>query len=139
MYKIRKSNFEEFKKTCENSFEPGEPAYCEDFDFYKLVCDDGIVCEIGDKTCDEGDGLKTYLVGTFTYLSPKHVRALVEIGKWYIDAISSFPTEIIVERGNKRFERFAEFFGFKKTLAQEEQDGVQYNVYIRNPECLLQQ
>lgn len=139
MYKVEKSDFEEFKTICEQSFEPGEPANCEQYQFDKLVHDGDIICIIGHINGFFDNDYKTYIVGAFTKLAIEHVRVLVYIGNKYLDCISVYPAEIIVEKNNRRFERFAEFFGFKKTLAQIAQNGIMYIKYIRNPECLLQQ
>lgn len=139
MYRIEDSNFDEFKEICEQSFEAGEPANCENYTFKKLVCDDGDLCAIGHIYDDFGDGYKTYIVGAFSKLSVKHVRVLVEIGDKYLDSISLYPAEILVENKNKRFERFAEFFGFKKTLARVTENDIIYTKYIRIPKCSRQQ
>lgn len=136
MCKIQKSNFEEYKKFCLNSLEPGIPQFCEDYNFDKLVSGDEIICILGYQYDQEG---KTYLVGSFSTNSSKYVRNLVEWGKIYLEYISVGNIEIIVENNNKKFKRFAEFFGFKKTLAQNDINGIIYNVYIRDSECLLQQ
>lgn len=136
MCKIQKSNFEEYKKFCLNSLEPGFPQFCEDYNFDKLVSGDEIICILGYQYDQEG---KTYLVGSFSTNSSKYVRDLVEWGNVYLDCISIGVIEIIVENNQRKFERFAEFFGFEKTLAQIDINGIMCTVYIRESECLLQQ
>ena len=132
MYKIEHSNFAEFKKVCAESYEPGDPEFCEDYEFDKLVCDNQIICMIGHLSGQNDQGeTKTFIVGAFTPLTAKHLKVIVKIGNLYLDAISRFPGDIIVESGNKKFERFAEFFGFKKTLAQVDQNSIMYSTYIR--------
>ena len=135
MFKSRpkKSNFNEFRRFCKKSLEPGEPLYCEDYEFDKLVCGKETICIIGHK---HGEGPKTYLVGSFSTNSSKYVRELVEWGNVYLNFIAYGPIEIIVEDGNKTYERFAEFFGFEKTLAQIDINGIINTVYTRGRKCL---
>ena len=134
MFKCRpkRSSFEEYKKFCLNSLEPGEPLYCEDYRFDKLVCGKDIVCIIGHKI---GEGPKTYLVGSFSKKSHKYVRDLVEWGNLYLDYISYGPIEIIVENNQEIYERFAKHFGFEKTLAQVDINGIICTVYTRASKC----
>lgn len=127
----KRSNFKEFKKFCLNSLEPGEPLYCEDYVFDKLVCGKEVVCIIGHAYGDS----KTYLVGSFSKNSSKYVRDLVEWGNVYLNFISSGVIEIIVENGQKTYERFAEHFGFQKTLAQNDINGIICTVYTRGDKC----
>lgn len=132
MYKIKRSSFKEYKRVCLNSYEPGEPLYCEDYEFYKLVYNKDIICIMGHKCGQVGDSeCRTFLIGSFTHFAEKHVRALVEVGRWYLSIMGDMPIEISVEKGNKRFERFAKFFGFKKTLAQNVINGIMYTTYMR--------
>lgn len=131
MYKYRpkRSNFKEYKRFCLNSLEPGIPLFCEDYTFDKLVCGKETVCILGYKY--DGAG-KTYLVGSFSKESRKHVRHLVEWGRVYLDFITQGDVlEILVEDGRKDFERFATFFGFKKTLAQFDVNGIICTIYVR--------
>lgn len=130
MCRPKRSNFNEFKKFCENSLEPGEPHFCEDYVFDKLVSRGETICIIGHKY---GEGPKTYLVGSFSKISSRHVRDLVEWGNVYLDFISYGPIEILVEEGQKVYERFATFFGFEKTLAQTEINGIICTIYVRRP------
>lgn len=125
----KRSSFEEYKKFCLNSLEPGVPQFCEDYIFDKLVCGGEVVCIIGHAY---GEGPKTYLVGSFSKNSSKYVRDLVEWGDVYLKFISYGPIEILVEEGQKTYERFATFFGFKKTLAQIDINGIICTVYERN-------
>jgi len=132
----KKSNFKEYKKFCLNSLEPGVPQFCENYIFHKLVCGKEIVCIIGHQYSNEP---KTYLVGSFSKNSSKYIRDLIEWGKIYLDFISKGPIEIIVETGQKTFERFATYFGFEKTLAQIDINGIMCTVYTRASKCLPHQ
>ena len=125
----KRSNFNEFKRFCKKSLEPGVPHFCEDYTFDKLVCGKETVCIIGHKY---GEGPKTYLVGSFSKDSHKYVRDLVEWGNVYLNFISYGPIEILVEDGQKVYERFATFFGFEKTLAQDTINGIICTVYTRD-------
>lgn len=129
VYTPKISNFEEYKDFCLDSLEPGVPQYCEDYIFDKLVCGLETVCILGYR-CDING--KTYLVGSFSKNSHKHVRALVKWGRVYLDFISNGPIEIIVEEGQKVFERFATFFGFQKTLDRIEVNGIMCSIYMRD-------
>lgn len=130
MYDIKDSDFEEFKEICKVSLEPGEPVNCEDYEFHKLVYGDKVICMLGLATDDK----KTYMVGTFTDLAKTHLRTLVEVGRAFLFSISSLPVEVIIEDNNKKFKRFAEFFGFKKTLAQQAVNDIMYTTYVKGSE-----
>ena len=135
MCKIDKSDFEEYKEFCLNSLEPGIPQFCENYIFDKLVDGDDTICILG-YAYDDG---KTYLVGSFSQKSCKYVRDLIEWGNVYLDCISEGIMEVIVEDGQRVYQRFAEFFGFEKTLAQGDITGIMYSIYTRVSKCLQQQ
>lgn len=132
MYKYRpkRSSFKEYKRFCLDSLEPGIPQYCEDYIFDKLVCGKETVCILGHKY----DGAeKTYLVGSFSKESHKHVRAFIEWGRVYLNFITQGTAlEILVEEGQEVFERFATFFGFQKTLDRVEVNGIICSIYMRD-------
>lgn len=129
MYKIEDCSLEEFFGLCHADIEGGDTDYNYDgYVFKKLTYKDEIICILG--TCG------TDLVGSFSPIAKRHVRALVSIGNSYLDSLGE-ELVTLVEADKENLIRFAEHFGFcpRKKLEQIDINDIIYTEYIRKSKC----
>lgn len=97
-----------------------------------LECDGEPIMIIGRTEYPTGDIIvATCVWGIFSTDIDKHTKKVVQTCKDLLFDRIGFRFLVLIDETNPKFERFAEFFGFKRTNFVEEKQGTVYHLYIK--------
>lgn len=97
-----------------------------------MECDGEPIMMIGRIDYPTGDLIMT--TGVWAIVSKdikKHTKKAVQFCKDLIFDRIGFKFLVLIDENDKKFARFAEFFGFQRTNYVEEKSGTVYHVYIK--------
>jgi hypothetical protein len=97
-----------------------------------LECDGEPIMMVGRVEYPTGDLIMT--TGVWAIVSKdirKHTKKVVQFCKDLIFDRIGFKFLVLIDENNKKFVRFVEFFGFKRTNFVEEKLGTVYHLYVK--------
>ena len=135
-YAFRNAIPEDFDKLLKNSTENGKvdnEVIRDSVEIKVMTCDDEPIMMVGRIEYPKGDLIMA--TGVWAIVSKdikKHTKQAIRFCKDLIFDRIGFRFLVLIDENNKKFVRFVEFFGFKRTNFVEEKLGTLYHLYIKD-------